>query len=152
MARPLGMNGDEPDNIAGLRVVATSAGSIVADNTTLSDANYPLTNNASTGGIVRCGRMKTIRLNVEHADGSALPGGTSIVVEPLVLDSLAVVNRRWKRLLDGSGNPVSVTLDGSGFMELRVDGRMVFLRVATVTGAIIKNIAILGFPGEFYVS
>ncbi len=152
MTRPLGMNGDEPDTIASLRVVATSAGSIVADNTTLSDALYPITNSPTAGGIVRCGRMKTIRLDVEHVDGTALPNGTSIVVEPLVLDRLAVVDRRWKRMLDSSGNPITVTLDGTGFMELRVDGRMVFLRVTTVTGSIVKNIAILGFPGEFYVS
>ncbi len=151
--RPLGMPHDEPGIIAGLRRVAVGGGGvIVADSATLSDANYPVTNDPALGGIVRASRMKTIWIGVERADGSALGAGEVVVVEPLVLDSNAPADGHWKRLIDAADAPIDVSLDNAGFRELPVAGRMVFLRIKSVTGSINTGIVLTGFSGELFAS
>jgi hypothetical protein len=148
MARPIGLNGEEPDQISKVRIVATQSGSIAADSATLTDANYPPAADATNGGTVSCRGLRTIWLGAARADGTALAGGTSIEVEALVRDSEAADGQRWKRMLDSSGSPITFVLDGTGFLELPVYGRLVFVRVSNVTGSITQAVHLLAFPGE----
>lgn len=149
MARPIGFSGEEPDQISKVRIVATQSGAIAADSATLTDANYPLGADATTGGTVSCRGLRTIWVSAARADGTALAGGTSVEVEVLVRDSEATDGRRWKRLLDAAGSPITFVLDGTGFLEVPVYGRLVFLRVTDVTGSITQAVHLLAFPGEW---
>lgn len=148
MARALGFTWEDT-TISAPRVIATSSGSIVADPTSLTDANYPGANNKTTGytGVLNCMRHRSIFLGVEMADGSALGAGKAIRIEPLIYDVNGAANRHWKRLLAG-GSPISVVLDDSGFQEVFVGGRTIFLRVAEVIGSITADVNVLGFPGQ----
>lgn len=152
MARPLGFPVGEPSVIGGPRVVAASGGAISADPTSLTDANFPIASDPAKGGILRCSSMKTIWIGVKMADGTKLPAGSTVTVEPLVLDEMAATDNHWDRLLDASGNPYSVTLSNAGYKELVVAGRTVFLRISAVGGtSIAGDIVLTAFQGETYL-
>lgn len=154
MARPIGLSGsEEPDVISAVRTVATGGGGvIVADSATLSDANYPAAASTTTGGTITCRRFRTLWLNVELATGAPLTANTSITVEMLIRDDRGAADKKWKRLLDESGSPLTVTLDGTGFVEVIVAGRLVYPRISAVSGSISAAIVLLAFPGESYPS
>lgn len=148
--RPKGLSDDDPTIISAPRVVPVSSGSIVADSATLSDAHYPLVNDMVNGGQIDCRRLRSLWLGVEMQDGTPIPNATSITVEPIFLDRLAPTDAHWKRMLDAGASPLSLVIDNSGFKNLLVYGRTLFLRVSVVTGSITGNISILAFAGDFF--
>lgn len=107
-----------------------------ADNTSLIDANIPIAQ------AIDCRGFDTIWVGVEFTTGTS-PTAT---LEVLFRDGAAPDGLRWKRPYLGAQNgvtaivaPVARTtpaLDGTAFVELRVDGHAnVFIRCTAVTGA-----------------
>lgn len=151
-SRPLAFPIGEPSQIAGPRIVSTSGGAIVADPSQLTDANYPIINDSTMGGQIRCNGMKTIWVGAKLASGDALPDTSTLTIEALVLDEFGADDAHWTRMLDASGNPYTVTISNAGFKELFVGGRTVFLRVSAVGGTTIAaNVVLLAFAGEMYL-
>lgn len=138
MARPVALMTNQ------ISAVRTKSGSPVgADSATLSDANFPLLANATTGGTIDCRALATIWIGVEFTGGSS----PTIDLDPLIRDEAAADGSRWKRLLFGSSPAVvQPTLDGTGFVEVRVDGGLMFPRLKAVTGNP-TTVKILARPG-----
>lgn len=142
MPRPGGLH---PLQLAAVR---TKAGTIAVDSATLTDVNLPPAEGFD------CRGYQTIWVGVEIAGGSS-PTAT---VEVLVRDEDAPDGARWKRLLVGSPDGVTLgaaasaktpALDGTALYELRVEGRTVFLRVDAVTNAAgTTGLTILAMPGK----
>lgn len=138
MARPVNLTTD-PTRVSAVRTVTGAP--IVAESATLTDANFSPTINTSTGGAINCRGLKTIWVGVE------LTGGTSVKLDTLFRDADAADGARWHRMApDGSVIFNQPTLNGTEFVELRVDGCLIFPRLATVTGAV-TNAVILARPG-----
>lgn len=116
------------------------AGLTAADNATLTEANIP------PGQAIDCRGFDTIWIGVEPTGGA----GPTVTIEvlfydPDAVDSGTAAASRWKRPLQGAPNGITAVgapaarttgaLDGTSFVELRVDGRkQVFLRVTAVAG------------------
>lgn len=125
------------------RAAGSSAGAapgvIAIDNATLSDVNYPAVANKITGGL-DCTGFDTIFVGVEVA----VPGTSTMTVEPLFYDPDAPADNHLSRLLLGAApgvTPGALASEDTGalpglnntWVELRVFGhRQVFLRVKTV--------------------
>lgn len=136
-------------SLSSVTAVRTISGVIAADNPTLTDANIP------PAQALDCSGYETIWVGVE------ISGGTSpaAAIEVLVRDADAVDGSRWKKLLVGSPDGVTLgsaasqktpALDGTAFYEVRVAGRSnVFLRVDAVTNATNTTaMKILAIPGK----
>jgi hypothetical protein len=142
MARPGGLH---PSLLAAARV---KSGVIAADSATLTDANIP------PASAFDCRGYQTIWLGVEIAGGT----NPTATIEVLVRDEEAADGARWKRLLVGSPDGVTLgsaasaktpTLDGTSLFEVRVEGRQVFLRIDAVTNSgSTTGITILAMPGK----
>lgn len=137
MARPVALN-----NASSQVTLARSiSGVIAADSATLTDANFPV------ASALDCTGFQSIFVGVEIAGGAA-PTAT---VEALIRDADAADGSRWKRIATTPSAPAVQTtgaLPSGEFMELRVDGRLVFLRVSAVTNSgSTTNLNILAFPG-----
>lgn len=142
MARPTGLH---PSRAT---VARTKSGVIAIDNATLTDANI------NPDEAFDCRGYQTVWVGVEIAGGTT-PTAT---IEVLVRDEDAADGARWKRLLVGSPDGVTLAsaasaktpaLDGASFYELRVDGRLVFFRVDAVANATgTTGLSILLMPGK----
>lgn len=142
MARPTGLH---PSRVA---VARTKSGVIAIDSATLTDANI------DPDEAFDCRGYQTVWVGVEIAGGTS-PTAT---IEALVRDEDAADGARWKRLLVGSPDGVTLAsaasaktsaLDGTALYELRVDGRLVFFRVDAVTNSSsTTSLSILVMPGK----
>lgn len=139
MARPVGLS-SEPSTFAAVRTVTGSP--VAPDSSTLSDANFPPSSNDTTGGAINAYGMSTLWVGVELTGGSA----PTVTIEALVRDAGAADGSRWKRLFTSVNQPQTYTLDGTGLVEVRVDGRLVFLRITAVTGNP-TSVKLLAIPG-----
>jgi len=129
MARPTGLSVDR------LAAVRTISGEIAADSATLTDANI------DPDDGINCLGFQTLWVGVEIAGGS----GPTAALEVLVRDDAAADGARWKKLLVGAPDGVTLAaaasaktpaLNGTSLYEVRVEGRAkVFLRVDAVTNA-----------------
>lgn len=118
-----------------ITVVRELTGAIAADSGTLTDANIDPTK------AVDCSGWDSLLVGVE-IDGGTAP---TMQVEALFRDSAAPDGLRWKRLLQGARNGVTLTalaaedtgvLDGTKMVELRLHGHSaVFFRVMAVANA-----------------
>lgn len=133
MARPVGLSNDV---VAAVRTLTGAP--VVADSVTLTDANFPLTISDTLGGPIPCAGFSTIWVNAEFTGGTS----PSIVLDPLVRDDGAANGARWKR----ATQLATFTIDGTKFLEVRVDGRLTFPRIGTVSGAP-TGIVLLAYPG-----
>lgn len=139
MARPVSLMTNE---ISAVRTV-TDGGGVSADSTTLTDSNFPLLADAVNGGTVDCRTLSTLWVDVEFVGGTS----PSIELDPLIRDGNAADGSRWKRLLFGdSPAAAQPLLDGSGFVEVRVDGGQMYPRIKSVSGAP-TSVIILARPG-----
>ena len=138
MGRPVGLT-TTPERVSAVRAVTGAP--VAADSATLTDANIPPLINATTGGAIQCRGLATLWVGVE------LIGGTSIVLDMLFRDEDAADGQRWHRLLVGASPAIyRPTLDGTGFVEVTVNGSLVFPRIHTVTGVVTSAI-LLARPG-----
>jgi hypothetical protein len=128
MARPAALSRTK------LAAVRTVSGAIVADSSTLTDTNIP------PASAVDCRGYQTVWLGVEITGGAS----PTAAIEVLVRDADAADGARWKKLLVGSPDGVTATaaasqktpaLDGTSLYEVRVEGRLVFLRIDAVTNS-----------------
>lgn len=137
MTRPVALNNASSQ----VTQVRTIGGVIVADSATLTDANFDPTT------ALDCSGFQSIFVGVEIAAGT----NPTATIEALVRDADAADGSRWKRIALTPATPAAQTtgaLASGQFMELRVDGRLVFLRVTAVTNATsTTSLNILAFPG-----
>lgn len=138
MARPVPLMTNQ------ISAVRTKSGSpVAADSTTLTDANFPLLADATTGGTIDCRALATLWVSAEFTGGS----GPTIDIDPLIRDEAAADGARWKRLKPGDTPTLfQPTLDGTGFVEIRVDGGQVYPRIKAVSGNP-TTVVILARPG-----
>lgn len=128
-------------NVAAVRVLtgAPVAADGSADPPNATDAAFPPTNSATVVPI-DCSELATIWVAAEMSNGGVqlAQGAGSIVLDPLWRDAAAADGFRWKR--PGFGNvtspsPEQPKLDAGGeWVEVRVDGALVFPRIEAVTG------------------
>lgn len=138
MARPVNLTTD-PTKVSAVRTVTGAP--VAADSATLTDANIPPLINSTTGGAINCRGLSTIWVDVE------LTGGTSVVLDPLFRDADAADGSRWHRMMPGATPALNQpVLSGLGFVEIRVDGCLIFPRLKTVTGNT-TGVVILARPG-----
>lgn len=133
MARPVALSLDQVSQIR------TLTGSPSADSATLTDANFSPTASDTTGGALNAYGFQSVWLNVEFTGGTA----PTVTIEMLFRDAGAADGSRWKRVAGAA----ALTLDGTGWQEVRVDGALVYPRLTTVTGAP-TAINLLARPGE----
>lgn len=133
MSRPVGLS------LVAVAQVRTVTGSpVTSDSATLTDANYSPTPNNTTGGAVQCFGFSTVWFNVELVGGSS----PTVTLDLLFRDDGAADGSRWKRVTGAS----LLTLDGTGWVELRVDGFLVYPRLSAVTGSP-TGVNLLAKPG-----
>jgi hypothetical protein len=133
----------------GVIIARSAAALIAADNATLTDANI------APASALDCSGLDTIFVGVE------ITGGTSptMTVEPLFRDEGAADGSRWFRLKTGALDgvtPAAVANQSTGalasnvdFVELRVFGQKVFLRISAVANATSTTAwKILVMPGK----
>ena len=113
------------------------AATIAADNSTLSDANYPVAK------AINCKGFDTILVGAEIVGGAS----PTITFEALFRDAEAADGSRWKRFLLGAKDGITAAAspaaedtgalgNNSDFAELRVYGHeLVFLRAKAVANA-----------------
>jgi hypothetical protein len=136
-SRPIGLSTAQ---VSAARVVAGAP--VAADPSAWTDANLPPAADPKAGGAIDTQGHETIWLGVETSGGTA----GSVTVTPLVRDAGAPDGQRWKPLLL-NGVAQSVTLTGAGFVEVRVDGRVIFPCLTAVAGAP-TAVTILAMPGR----
>jgi hypothetical protein len=149
MARPTGFG--SPGTIVTLR---SASSMIVADNTTLSDANIP------PAQAINCWGLESIFVGVEITGGSA----PTMAFEALFRDGEAADGSRWRRHLLGAlpgvtlASAAAVTTGALAsdlsMVELRVFGaESVFFRCTAVTNETSTTAwALLGMPGRYIAS
>ena len=130
-------------------VLRSAEAVIAADSATLNDTNIP------PAQAIDCTGQDTILVGVEITGGSS----PTMTIEALFYDENAADGSRWKRVLLGARDGVTLAslaaedsgaLDGTSFVEMRVFGaKKVFLRVKAVTNAGSTTAwKILGMPGR----
>jgi len=140
MSRPVSLF---TNAISAVRTKTNGGSAVAADSATLSDANFPLLADATTGGTIDCRGLSSLWVSVEFTGGT----GPTIDLDPLIRDEDAADGARWKRLMPGTTPALyQPTLDGTGFVEIRCDGGKVFPRIKAVTGSP-TGIVILARPG-----
>jgi len=142
MTRPIGTLTTEPLQVGMARLIAGAP--VVADSATLTDANISPTTSKVTGGAIMCRGLATIWVGAEIT----APGAASFDLDPLLRDEDAADGARWKRLLFGATSfaVFQPTINGDGFIEIRVDGGLLFPRIFNVVGTP-TQIVILARPG-----
>lgn len=155
-ARPVNLTQDAI-RVSAVRTL-TNAGSAVGDDSaTLTDANFPpaIDITGGLGGAINCERLSTIWIDAEFYTGTlaspvlVAPGSASLVLDMLARDDGAPDGRRWhRRRFGATTTPTSYlpVLDGSGFVEVRVDGSLCFPRVITLTGSA-TTVILIARPG-----
>lgn len=146
-------------NVAAVRVKTgspvTADGS--ADPPSATDATFSPTA-TSTVVPVDCSELATVWVACEMSNGGTqlAQGAGSIVLDPLWRDPAAADGFRWKR--PGFGPDVSATLPtqptldaGGRWVEIRVDGSLVYPRIQTVTGTA-DTVVVLARPGQPRIS
>lgn len=126
--------------VAAVRVVTGAP--VAADSTTLADATFPEATDATTGGAIECRGYSTIWLGVEFVGGT----NPTVVIEPLVRDTEAADQSRWKTTLSGGSVVRTSALTGASFEEVRVDGGRIYPRIHAVVGDP-TTVRILARPG-----
>lgn len=121
MSRPVALSLDQVSQIR------TLTGSPGAESATLTDANFSPTASDATGGALTGYGFSTVWLNCEFTGGT----NPTVTVELLFRDAGAADGSRWKRV----AGVASITLDGTGWQEVRVDGALVYPRLTAVSGA-----------------
>ena len=133
-----------------MTVVRTIAGVIAADNSTLTDVNYPIAD------ALDCRGFDTIWVGVEITDGTS----PTCTIEALFRDEGAADGARWQRVLLGAPDGVTPigalasqttpALAALQQCELRVDGwKQVYLRCTAVTNSgSTTAMKILARPGK----
>lgn len=135
--RPRGLS---TRHIAAVRTI--NGAPIVADAGPYLDAAFAPVPDPLLGGAVDAEGFSTIWLGVETASDT---DNVTVVLAPLVRDDGAPDGHRWKGLLvNGAATEVSPPADG--FVEVRVDGRLVFPMIRSLTGNPTR-ITVLAFPG-----
>lgn len=140
--RPINLTTD-PLRVSAVRTVTGSP--VASDPTSLVDANFPeiSVTLAGAGGAIMCRGLATLWIGVELTGGAS----PSVVLDMLFRDTDAADGQRWHRLLFGSSPAVvRPTLDGTGFVEVTVNGSVVYPRLHTVTGNP-TGVVILARPG-----
>jgi hypothetical protein len=143
MSRLIGLTTD-PSRIGLARRVTGSP--VTADNTSLTDGNIPTTQSDTLGGAIQCRGFQTIWLGV------AFTGGTNptVTIDPLTRDEDAADGSRWVRLGFGTpAAPLTFVLDGTFFVEVRVEGRLTFPRISAVTSTP-TQVDLLVLPGSTF--
>jgi hypothetical protein len=135
MSRPVGLSSTV---VAAVRTVTGAP--VAADSTSLTDENFSTLPDNVLGGAVNCFGFSTVWVAVEYVGGTS----PAVILDPLVRDDGAATDgNRWKRY----ANPTVVyTLDPIDFVEVRVDGRLIYPRLASVTGSP-TGVTLLAFPG-----
>ena len=138
MSRPvlLADAAKDPARVAQVRTITGAP--VAADSATLNDTNFPPVTDSTNGGMINTRGFESIWLNAEMSGGT----NPTVTVEMLVRDGDASNGSRWKRLL-----VAPATLDGTGFTEVAVYGRLVYPRISAVTGSP-TSVNMLAFPGE----
>lgn len=132
------------NEVSAVRTKTNGGSAVAADSGTLSDANFPLLANATTGGTIDCRGLATLWVSVEFTGGT----NPTIDLDPLIRDEGAADGARWKRLMPGATPALfQPTLDGAGFVEIQCDGGKLFPRIKAVTGSP-TGIVILARPGS----
>ncbi len=136
MARPIAL---VADTVSSVRFVESAAN----DSATLSDTNFPLATNATTGGTINCHGFATIWMSVEFVGGT----NPTVDLDMLVYDEGAVADQHWGRLYVGSSPAVyKPTLAKGRWFEVRVDGGRFFPRIENLVGSP-TSVRILARPG-----
>lgn len=133
MSRPIGLS---TSVVAAVRTITGAP--VTADSGTLTDAHFPLLPSDTTGGTIDCQGFSTIWVAAEFTGGSS----QSVTLDPLVRDEGAADGARWKRT-----PPATYLLDGSGFVEVRVDGRKIYPRISAVVSTP-TTVMLLAYPGQ----
>ena len=134
--RPIGLS---PEHVAAVRTVSGSP--VTTDAAPYADAHCPPIPDPTTGGAIDTTGFATIWLGVEVTGG----GGITVTILPLVRDDGAPDGSRWKSLIV-NGAALQITPPLAGFVEVRVDGRLVFPVLASIEGAP-TGVTLLAFPG-----
>ena len=146
-------------NVAAVRVKTGSpvAADGSADPPGATDSTFSPTA-TSTVVPVDCSELATVWVACEMSNGGTqlAQGAGSIVLDPLWRDAGAADGFRWKRPgfgPDASATlPTQPTLDAGGrWVEIRVDGSLVFPRIETVTGTA-DTVVVLVRPGQPRIS
>lgn len=127
----------------------SGTGVIAADSTTLTDANI------DPSLILDCQGLDTIFVGAEITAGT----NPTMTIEPLFRDTEAADGSRWFRLMTGALDGVTLAsaanqttgalASNANFVELRVFGQKVFLRVTAVANPTSTNgWKILVMPGR----
>lgn len=132
-------------------VIAARSGSavIAADSATLTDANIDPTL------ALDCSGLDSIFVGVEIAGGT----NPTMTIEPLFRDEGAADGSRWFRLMTGALDGVTLAAAANqttgalssnvNFVELRVFGQKVFLRISAVANPTSTTAwKILAMPGK----
>lgn len=135
--RPLGLS---TRHIAAVRTVLGAP--IVAEAGPYLDAAFSPVPDPLLGGAFDADGFATVWLGVEIASGT---NNATATIALLVRDDGAPDGHRWKGLLV-NGAATEVTPPADGFIEVRVDGRLVFPVIRSVTG-LPTRILVLAFPG-----
>jgi hypothetical protein len=147
-------------NVAAVRVATGSPVSAdgSADPPSATDAAYPPGPGASVVPL-DCSELATVWVACEmsNAGTQLAQGAGSILLDPLWRDPGAADGFRWKRPNFGpdpgmTSAPTKVKLDAGGWwIELRVDGALVFPRIDAVTG-VADTVVVLARPGQPRIS
>jgi hypothetical protein len=114
---------------------------VAPDPTPWTDVVLPPTPDPAKGGAIDARGFETVWFDVEFTGGS----GNAVSLALVVRDEGAPDGQRWKHLLLG-GAPQILKLDGTGFVEARVEGRVVFPCLVAVQGGP-SVVTILAIPG-----
>jgi hypothetical protein len=136
MSRPIGLSATQ---VSAVRILSGPA--VGPDPTPWTDTILPKAPDPATGGAVDATGFETLWFDVEFTGGS----GNSASLAILVRDEGAADGRRWKHLLVGGVKQI-LKLDGTGFVEARVEGRRIFPCLVEVQGAP-TGLTILAMPG-----
>ena len=145
-------------NVAAVRMKTGSpvAADGSADPPSATDATFTPAASATCVPI-DCSELATVWLAAEmsQAGTQLAPGAGSVTVDPLWRDPAAADGYRWKRPGFGSVSspaPEQPKLDAGGlWVEVRVDGALVYPRIEAVTGTA-DTVVILARPGQPRIS
>src|SRR5580700_9645558 len=122
--RPVGLSNN---HVAAVRTVTGSP--VAADAEPYVDASFPPSPDPTTGGAINAAGFATVWVGLEFVGGNS----PSATIMPLVRDDGAPDGARWKNLSVG-GAALQVTPPAASFVEMRVDGRVIFPVLSAVAG------------------
>ena len=145
MTRPVSLTTD-PARLSAVRTITGAP--VASDSATLTDVNFPEARHATLGGSINCKDIATIWLGIEVIGA----GAVTVDLDLLLRDQDAADGKRWRRMLFGSPGAVfqptfsATTAAGSGLIEMRVDGCLIYPRIFNVTGSP-TSVILLARPG-----